>query len=72
LSPVQLPSPSHVNDLSAVVLDCLPGFWATASSARLADAADLPPAMRARLRQSIKVVAATAQKLVRSAEVLAS
>jgi hypothetical protein len=66
--PPPLPPPcpcSHVAELSSVLLSCLPGFWATASSGRLADVPDLPPAVRARLRQSLKTVAATAQKLVR-------
>ncbi|KIZ03142.1 Exocyst complex component 2 [Monoraphidium neglectum] len=57
---------NHVAELSSVLLSCLPGFWATASSGRLADVPDLPPAVRARLRQSLKTVAATAQKLVES------
>lgn len=56
---------SHAASLSAVLLSCLPGFWAAAASPRLADAPDLPPAMRTKLRTSIKGVAATAQKLVR-------
>lgn len=55
---------SHITDLSNVLLSCLPGFWSVASSSRLADAPDLPPAMRSRLKQSIKAVATTAQRLV--------
>lgn len=55
---------SHVAELSFVLLSCLPGFWAVAASPRLADAPDLPPAVRARTKASLRGVAATAQRLV--------
>jgi hypothetical protein len=53
-----------VSALSSALLSSLPGFWAVASSPRLADATDLPPPVRARLAQSVQAVAGTAQKLV--------
>ncbi|KAI8462855.1 MAG: exocyst complex component Sec5-domain-containing protein [Monoraphidium minutum] len=55
---------NHISELSSVMLSCLPGFWAAASSSRLADAPDLPLAAKAKLRASLKTVTTTAQMLV--------
>ncbi|GBF96117.1 hypothetical protein Rsub_08993 [Raphidocelis subcapitata] len=57
---------SHLSALSAIVVECLPGFWTAASAPALLEAPELPTASRAALRKSLRSVSTAAQRLLES------